>query len=163
MLTVIHTQLINYMQPLHLSSKSIFLADDDTDDCNIFREALKEVSEATELTISFDGVELMSTLDETVPPPPYVIFLDLNMPRKNGFESLSEIRKNDRYKDIPVVILTTASNPDIIERTFHLGANYFVQKPASYSKLKDAIKTVLSLDITQLNTQPERNRYVLSA
>lgn len=151
------------MQPVQLGSKSIFLADDDTDDCIIFGEALKELNEATELTVSFDGVELMNILDETVPPPPYVIFLDLNMPRKNGFESLSEIRQNDRYKDIPVVILTTASNPEIIEKTFHLGANYFVKKPSSYSKLKDAIKTVLSLDITQLNTRPERHEFVLSA
>ncbi len=151
------------MNTVQASSKSIFLADDDADDCTIFREALREINYTTELTISYDGVELMNTLDETVPPPPFVIFLDLNMPRKDGFESLSEIRQNERYKNIPVVILTTASNPDIIERTFHLGANYFVRKPSTYSKLKDAIHTVLSLDTAQLNTQPERQHFVLSA
>lgn len=151
------------MNPIQANSKSIFLADDDTDDCTIFREALREINFTTELTVTYDGVELMNTLDETVPPPPYVIFLDLNMPKKNGFESLSEIRQNERYKNIPVVILTTASNPDIIERTFHLGANYFVRKPSTYSKLKDAIHTVLSLDTAQLHTQPERQHFVLSA
>ncbi|MBK7426265.1 MAG: response regulator [Saprospiraceae bacterium] len=144
-------------------NKSIFLADDDTDDCLIFGEALKALNEGVELTITYDGVQLLSTLDETVPPPPYVIFLDLNMPRKNGFEALSEIRRNDKFKDIPVVILSTASNPDIIERTFHLGANYFVRKPSTFSQLSEAIKTVLSLDLTQLHTQPERQKFVLSA
>ena len=144
-------------------NKSIFLADDDTDDCLIFGEALKALNEGVELTITYDGVQLLSTLDETVPPPPYVIFLDLNMPRKNGFEALSEIRRNDKFKDIPVVILSTASNPDIIEKTFHLGANYFVRKPSTFSQLSEAIKTVLSLDLTQLHTQPERQKFVLSA
>lgn len=143
--------------------KSIFLADDDSDDCLIFGEALKALNDGSELTISCDGVELLSILDETVPPPPYVIFLDLNMPRKNGFEALSEIRQNERFKNIPVVILSTASNPDVIEKTFHLGANYFVRKPSTFSKLRDAISTVLSLDVTQLNTQPERQKFVLSA
>ena len=144
-------------------NKSIYLADDDTDDCLIFGEALKALNEGVELTITYDGVQLLSTLDETVPPPPYVIFLDLNMPRKNGFEALSEIRRNDKFKDIPVVILSTASNPDIIEKTFHLGANYFVRKPSTFSQLSEAIKTVLSLDLTQLHTQPERQKFVLSA
>jgi len=143
--------------------KSIFLADDDTDDCLIFGEALNALNKGTELTISYDGAELLSILDETVPPPPYVIFLDLNMPRKNGFEALSEIRQNDRFKNIPVVILSTASNPDVIEKTFHLGANYFVKKPSTFSKLIDAISAVLSLDVNQLSTQPERQKFVLSA
>ena len=143
--------------------KSIFLAEDDIDDCLIFVEALKAINDGTELTITSDGVELLSTLDETVPPPPYVIFLDLNMPRKNGFEALSEIRQNDKLKNIPVVILSTASNPDVIEKTFHLGANYFLRKPTSFLKLREAISTVLSLDITQLHTQPEIQKFVLSA
>src|ERR1035438_6847359 len=97
--------------------KYIFLADDDADDCTFFEEALRDLQVQAQLTIVNDGVALMTTLDETVtePPPPHVIFLDLNMPRKNGFECLDEIRQNPRFKEIPVVIFSTSDNRDFFE------------------------------------------------
>src|SRR5438067_570012 len=112
--------------------KSIFLAEDDDDDLSIFQDALNDVKDPCELTVTNDGVELLNHLDEVVPPPPYVIFLDLNMPRKNGFDSLIEIRQSSKLKDIPVVILSTSCNSDTIDRTFSLGANYYICKPTSY-------------------------------
>ncbi len=145
------------------TSKNIFLADDDADDCMIFEDALKELRVETLLTVSKNGVELMSTLDETVPPPPYVIFLDLNMPRKNGFECLKEIREDVKLKDIPVIILSTSTNPEIIDKTYKGGANYYICKPKSFSLLIKAIEKVLELELIHLHHQPERNQFVLVA
>jgi CheY-like chemotaxis protein len=68
-------------------AKSIFLADDDDDDCLLFQDALREICSRTQLTTAKDGMELMGKLEETVPPPPDVIFLDLNMPVKTGLNA----------------------------------------------------------------------------
>lgn len=66
--------------------KTIFLAEDDADDREFFEDALKRLSIPTVLTLSNDGIELMSNLEIlTHHPPPHVIFLDLNMPKKDGF------------------------------------------------------------------------------
>jgi CheY-like chemotaxis protein len=132
-----------------MKNKSIFLADDDADDCMLFEDALREVSNSAELVTVNDGMELMSVLDETVPPSPDVIFLDLNMPRKNGFECLIEIRGTQRFKDIPVVIFSTSAQEEAITRVYEEGANYYIRKPGSFPKLKTAIKHVLSMDWSQ--------------
>ena len=91
-------------------TKKIFLAEDDPDDRSFFEDALNALALQTVLVISEDGEELMTALEETVPPQPFVIFLDLNMPRKNGFECLKEIRESDKLKDIPVVVLSTSDH-----------------------------------------------------
>lgn len=151
------------MNAINTRSKRIFLADDDDDDCNVFEDALNEVNAETMLTVTNDGVELLDTLNATVPPPPYVIFLDLNMPRKNGFESLEEIRKIKKLKEIPVVILSTSSSTEIIDRAFSLGANYYLCKPSSYPLLIKMIEKVLALEPKQLNRQTHRDEFVLVA
>lgn len=142
-------------------SKSIFLTDDDDDDCMMFIDALKELSIDNQLIIANDGVELMNALENMVPPPPYVIFLDLNMPRKNGFECLKEMKQTPKLKDIPIVIFSTTCTPDVVDRTYHAGANYYVCKPNSFPLLIKALENVLSLDMNQLHKQPERNQFVL--
>jgi CheY-like chemotaxis protein len=143
--------------------KNIFLTDDDTDDCMLFSEALQEIYSEQEarLTITNDGVKLMQVLYETVPPPPEVIFLDLNMPRKNGFECIEEIRKTPKLEGIPIVIFSTSSNNDIVDRTYHHGANYYVCKPRSYALLKKTIEYVLSFDVEKLRERPLRDKFVI--
>jgi CheY-like chemotaxis protein len=137
--------------------KTILLADDDSDDCLMFENALKEISLKTSLTIAQDGSCLMEELEKNVtdPPPPHVIFLDLNMPGKNGFECLNEIRETPKLKDIPVVIFSTSSNKDAIDRTYRQGANHYISKPTSFRLLVTAIETVLHLDMWQ---QPRASR-----
>lgn len=145
-------------------AKNIFLTDDDADDCMLFSEALQEIygDDQARLTITSDGVKLMQVLDETVPPSPEIIFLDLNMPRKNGFECLSEIRNHPKLKDIPIVVFSTSSNNDIVNRTYQQGANYYICKPQSYAMLKRAIEFVLSLDTNKLNQKPLREKFVIN-
>ena len=144
--------------------KNIFLADDDADDRDFFADALKEISVQTELTTANDGVELMTTLEETVtaPPPPHVIFLDLNMPRKNGFECLEEIRRTPKLKNIPVAIFSTTANENAIETTYSLGANCYIRKPNSHELLKKTIETVLALDLWENNSRLPKEKFVLA-
>lgn len=143
---------------------NIFLTDDDTDDCQLFSEIIQEISPVKDakLTISNDGVALMKTLDETVPPPPEVIFLDLNMPRKNGFECLEEIRKTPKLMNIPVVIFSTSSSNDVVDRSYKFGANYYICKPQSYTQLKKTIAHVLSLGGEKLSGRPDRDHFVIT-
>lgn len=140
---------------------NIFLTDDDLDDCKFFSDALDELKINSVLTVTFNGVELMDALVTVVPPPPYVIFLDLNMPKKNGFECLKEIRDNEKLMNIPVVVLSTSSNRDFIEQSYKYGANYYICKPKSFSLLKKSIETVLSLDKNMLSKQPSIDKFVL--
>ena len=122
------------------------MADDDEDDCILFEDALREVCSQTELTTANDGDELITLMKTNVPPPPDVIFLDLNMPRRNGFECLELIRKTKQWKDIPVVIFSTTGQEEMIKRVYEQGANYFIRKPGSFPKLKQAIRQILEVD-----------------
>ena len=142
--------------------KNIFLADDDVIDRELFEDALQQLTIPTHLTQSEDKVELMITLDKTVPPPPHAIFLDLNMPRKNGYECLAEIRNTHKLKDIMVVIFSTTDCQQAIEKTYLLGANYFICKPRSFQLLKKAIETVLLLDQPAQGAQTSIDNFYLS-
>ncbi len=83
---------------------NVLLADDDTDDCRFFELALNELALNTELTIVHNGEQLMSYLTDESNKIPDVLFLDLNMPRKNGFECLLEIKLNKKIGNIPIIV-----------------------------------------------------------
>jgi len=141
--------------------KIIFLADDDADDRKFFEDALKKVTIPTNLTLASDGLELMSNLEKVIePPPPDVIFLDLNMPRKNGFQCLEEIRNTPKLKDIPIVIFSTTTNEEAVNKTYQHGANYYVCKPTSFQLLIKAVETVLTIEMWQ-QPQPAKEEFVL--
>ena len=126
------------------SNKSIYLADDDADDCMLFEDALREISISTELTTANDGVELITLMESTVPPAPDIIFLDLNMPRMNGIECLIKIRNN--HINIPVIILSTSNSEELIRQTKTLGASGYICKPDNFKKYRSVMKDVLSID-----------------
>src|SRR6185295_4050117 len=100
----------------HLISKplNILLADDDTDDCIFFKAAVKEFSMATTLSTVHDGEQLMELLTKEGNELPDVLFLDLNMPRKNGFECLSEIKQNKNLEHLPVIMFSTSFEQEVV-------------------------------------------------
>ncbi len=142
--------------------KSIFLADDDSDDCMLFEEALNEVCQNSQLTTANDGQELMEILGKTISQQPDVIFLDLNMPRKNGFECLDEIKHTEQLKGIPIIVLSTSSNKSTINRVYDQGADYYICKPSSFPLLKDAIKKIMSINWKESLVRPTRENFFLS-
>jgi CheY-like chemotaxis protein len=123
----------------------ILLADDDKDDCFLFREALSEIPVATNLETVHDGEQLMTYLNEHSENLPHVLFLDLNMPRKNGFECLSEIKFNDKLKDLPVIMFSTSYprdmhyEQDIMKILYKIGAMDYIRKPENFNQLKQVI------------------------
>lgn len=128
---------------------TILLAEDDVDDRFFFTKALAEIPIATNLTTVQDGELLMMYLSENAHKLPNVLFLDLSMPRKTGFECLSEIKENDKYKDLIVVMFSTSYTRDItyeqdmINMLYDIGAHLYIRKPSDFTKLKQVIQDVL--------------------
>ena len=129
-----------------LHTLNIALADDDEDDRILFAEAMGQITIKTKLAIFTNGQELMDYLLLPELVLPQLIFLDLNMPIKNGMQCLNEIRKNDRLKDLIVAIYSTSSSEKDIEETFVKGANIYINKPNSFSELKEAVEKVLQIN-----------------
>src|SRR6187551_1938729 len=104
---------------------NLLLADDDIDDCAFFKDALEELPvSATPLTVN-DGVQLMNLLSAKSDNLPDILFLDLNMPRKSGFECLSEIKSIDKLKDLPVIIFSTSLGTEVVDLLYQKGAHYY--------------------------------------
>ncbi|GAB3921775.1 response regulator [Larkinella terrae] len=119
----------------------IIIADDDDDDRLLFKSILDKTWLDCDVTFAGDGVELLEHL-ESIQNVPVLIFLDLNMPRMDGFTTLNELRSNPAYRSIPVIIFTTSSLPDHITRCYQLGANSYLTKPSGYHQLTEVISQV---------------------
>jgi CheY-like chemotaxis protein len=130
---------------------NILLADDDTDDCLFFEKALKEINIESHLTMVHDGEELMDYLSKNSDQLPDMLFLDLSMPRKTGFECLSEIKENEKLNNLPVIVFTTSFargidfEQSLINTLSKLGAQEYIRKPGDFEQLKQIIHKALSL------------------
>ena len=105
-------------------SISVFLADDDADDRFLFEEALMKVRSNIELIAMNNGEQLMNRLEDKKSHYPNLIFLDLNMPLKNGIECLEEIKNDDKLKYIPVVIFSTSKQKETINQSTRIKIKY---------------------------------------
>ena len=127
----------------------ILMADDDADDRLLTREAFDASQVANELRFVEDGVELMDYLynrgkfsDREKYPRPGIILLDLNMPKKDGRESLAEIRKDPQFNGVRVIVLTTSKAEEDIYRSYNLGAASYITKPVTFEALVEVIRTL---------------------
>jgi CheY-like chemotaxis protein len=141
---------------------NILLADDDTDDCIFFKKALEELQLSTNLTIVYDGEQLMQLLTKETNELPHVLFLDINMPRKNGFECLSEIKTNNRLKALPVVMFSTSYSQDKVSLLFKIGAHVYIHKPGDFAQLIQVIHHALNM-ATEKKLSTNQLKYILNA
>jgi CheY-like chemotaxis protein len=118
--------------------KMVYLVDDDEDDIDFVKEALFIHSYKGPVDTANNGMVLLEKLEKPQANPD-VIVMDLNMPVKNGFDTLQEIKNHPVLKDIPVIILTASANKKDEARCFDLGCNYYYSKPLS---LKDYVPIV---------------------
>jgi CheY-like chemotaxis protein len=125
--------------------KNIALAEDDEEDVQLFETVLSELKKDIIITVTTDGILLMNFLKHATTMPE-MIFLDLNMPHKNGFECLSEIRGNEKWDNVKIVILSTSSQPQQIENAYKNGADLYLAKPVSYAHFKSMMEKCLSLN-----------------
>lgn len=129
---------------------NILLADDDTDDRFFFAKALNELPVNTHLITVHDGEQLMKYLSRHLNDLPDVLFLDLSMPQKNGFECLAEIKEDIRLAAMPVIMFSTAFPRDtnyeqgLIKMLLNIGAEGFIRKPSDFNLLKDIIHQSLN-------------------
>jgi two-component system response regulator len=128
---------------------TILMAEDDAEDRQMTREAFEASRLANDLRFVVDGVELMDYLcrrnhyaDPATSPRPGLILLDLNMPKKDGRQALTEIKANPNLRNIRVVVMTTSKAEEDILRTYDLGASSYVTKPITFAALVDVITTL---------------------
>lgn len=140
---------------------NIALADDDDDDRTLFKEAIEEIKIKTKLSLFKDGRELMDFLTSPNIVLPEIVFLDLNMPIKNGMQCLQEIRKHSHLKELLVAIYSTSSSEADIEETFINGANIYINKPNSFEELKKAMDKVLQLNWQYHTSALNRDNFLL--
>jgi CheY-like chemotaxis protein len=126
----------------------IFYADDDIDDLLLFREAADDFP-GTVITFE-NGDKMVSSLQDFMPKPS-IIFVDLNMPLKSGFEVVREIRQSEHFHHIPVIVLSTASDHFNVDKVRRCGADYYIPKPSSFSKLRSSLQYALSIDWRNFN------------
>jgi CheY-like chemotaxis protein len=147
------------MLNVNRSPISVLLADDDNDDRFFFNRAISSFPNAHLITVE-DGAELLSYL-ETATAFPDVIFLDLNMPKTNGYECLIAIQLNERLRKIPVIIYSTHVDEHGADELCRNGAYYYVKK-GGMEELRQ-ILTFLFSRLTENNlTRPNRDAFVLA-
>ena len=118
------------------NSYTILLAEDDPDDQELIVHAFTEVSPSFSLHIVNDGKEVMDFLSSTSDSKlPCLIVLDYNMPELNGAQVLQKLTDNNRYKDIPKIILSTSGNPKYVQDCMVKGAKAYRVKPDSFKQL----------------------------
>lgn len=145
-----------------LSSKlNILLADDDKDDCLLFKVALEELELQTQLTTVYDGDQLMQLLTKDSNENFDVLFLDLNMPRKNGITCLEEIQRHDLLKLLPIIIFSTSCDLDEVKLLSTSGAQYYICKPADFSDLKKIIQKAIFLVSKRNKLKPFSQNFLL--
>jgi CheY-like chemotaxis protein len=122
---------------------NIILAEDDIDDQNIFQIALQEINASVQTQFVSNGRDLIKLLDQTKPD---LLFLDLEMPYKNGLECLLEIKSDPALENIPVVVFSSTTKPSNIQTAYEMGAHLFFIKPPVYSDYLSSIKAIFSLN-----------------
>jgi CheY-like chemotaxis protein len=129
--------------------KSLLLIEDDPNDVALFRRAARKAGLSVEIHEAEDGdaaVRFLETraaqsVDETAGIP-WIVLLDLKMPRKSGLELLEWLRRQPRLRHLPVIIFTSSRESSDIARAYELGANSYLVKPVSFDQLKEMVRDV---------------------
>ena len=121
---------------------NILLAEDDLDDYTFLVEAFEQISPVSRVVRATNGLECVTYLKKNEKPD--IIFLDLNMPIKNGLDCLKFIKDSENLADIPVVIYSTSHYIKDIDAAFKNGAHYYIVKPVCANQLQDFLDRVLN-------------------
>lgn len=140
--------------------ENLILADDDEEDSTFFQISLDELFYPANVKVVRNGVQLMN-LFKVKSFDAHVLFLDLNLPLKSGFECLKEIRSNHELDNLRIVIFSTSFNMEVIEDLYQKGATFYIQKPGDFSKFKKVIQKALVNSAQIDNLQPKREDFII--
>jgi CheY-like chemotaxis protein len=128
---------------------TILHVEDDPNDVVLFRHAWQKIGLAGNLRVVGDGDEAVAYLTgaqasgkEAMHPFPSLILLDLKMPRVNGFEVLAWLRRDEKLRRVPVVVLSSSNHEADISRAYDAGANSFLVKPVDFNRLVELVKSI---------------------
>ena len=119
---------------------TVLLVEDNPDDVELTREAFADARVRLELHVAQDGVEALEFLKNENNPRPELIMLDLNMPRKDGRETLDEIKKDPKLRRIPVLVLTTSEAEAYILTAYDMNANSYIVKPVDFDQFLNVME-----------------------
>ncbi len=140
----------------------VLLADDDEDDRLLFQTAFEELKIKTNVRTLNDGKELMDYLQQPHVVVPNVLFLDLNMPIKNGLQCLAEIKLLPHLDNMAVAIYSTSSSEADMEAAFVKGANVYIKKPNDFIQLKKVLQAVVTLNWQYQTSGLNRDNFLFS-
>ena len=139
----------------------IILTDDDKDEHVLFKEVAEEFKEI-DCLISFEKAsDLLEYLNDSSQISPHIIFLDLNMPTISGFECLFEIKSNEAFKNVKIVIYSTSCSEKDVKTTFDMGADLYVTKPSNFYHMRELVEKVLEYNWDQSALNRNLNNYKL--
>ena len=145
---------IQYGNPI-----DILLVEDNPGDARLALEALKDSKILNHVHVAEDGVEAMDFLHHqgkyAKSPRPDLVLLDLNLPKKDGREVLSEIKSDEALKRIPVVILTTSKAEEDIVKSYDLHANCYITKPIDLAQFMNVVKSIEDFWLTVVRLPPK--------
>jgi CheY-like chemotaxis protein len=148
------------MQTLNDDATHVLLAEDDEDDYYVFSLAIAEVPVKVLLTRVEDGEKLMRLLNEKMPD---ILFLDLQMPIKDGRECLREIRADKKFDKLPIIIYSSLEDLRNIEVCYREGANLYALKPSTLGELKGMLERILHVDWKKMLYFPTFPQFVVRA
>jgi CheY-like chemotaxis protein len=122
----------------------IILIDDDVDDRALFREMIKNIDPGILLHEFKNGISFIRSVTSEMTLPPFdMIFMDINMPLKNGIECLRELRNDPRFNAVPIIVFTTSSNDKDIEASYTSKATLYIAKSFSFDQGVRMLQAVL--------------------
>lgn len=131
---------------LAATDRPILLVDDSPDDIMIAKRAFKKSNMYNKIFVTHNGEEAIDFLQKKGKfkdvPTTGLVILDLKMPKVNGFEVLKTIKNDEKLKSIPIIVLTSSSRPEDIERAYNLGCNSFIVKPISFEDFVEAVQEI---------------------
>jgi chemotaxis family two-component system response regulator Rcp1 len=134
--------------------KTVLLVEDSPGDVRLTQEAFREFDSGLDLHVAVNGAEAMCFLrregEHVQAPRPDLILLDLNLPKKNGRQVLTEIKQDDDLKTIPTVILTTSDAEADIEAVYQLRANCYLTKPVEFDAFDGLVKSISDFWLTRV-------------
>ncbi|WP_427163026.1 response regulator [Aliinostoc sp. HNIBRCY26] len=137
----------------------VLLVEDNPGDVELTRIALEDSKISVNLNVVEDGVEAMAFLRKqdkyADAPHPDIVLLDLNLPKKDGREVLAEIKTDDNFKRIPVVVLTTSQAEEDILRAYNLAANCYIAKPVDFDQFVRIVQSIENFWFAIVKLPPE--------